>query len=187
MAIAVSGLIIFDRSLTPTERGRILVIFISAFFVIFFWAAFEQAGSSLTLFAERNVNRAYVVNTQLGSAILFLVALAAVLYYFLQRIMLIPVELRRVFGGLAIAAIILAIYHYIQRTPYNLKEIPASWFNSVNSMWLILVAPFLSQLWQWMGKRTLNLLHPKTSTGFIMPRFGLLTHSLWRKRCCRFR
>lgn len=161
VATAVSGLIIFDRSLTPAERGRILVIFISAFFVIFFWAAFEQAGSSLTLFAERNVNRAYVVDTQLGTVILFLVALAAVLYYFLQRIMLIPVELKRVFGGLAIGAIILAIYYYIQGTPYNLKEIPASWFNSVNSMWLILTAPFLSQLWQWMGKKNMEPSSPK--------------------------
>lgn len=161
VAIAVSGLIIFDRSLTPIERGRILVIFISAFFVIFFWAAFEQAGSSLTLFAERNVDRAYVVNTQLGTVILFLVALAAVLYYFLQRIMLIPVELKRVFTGLAIGAILLAIYYYFQGTPYNLKEIPASWFNSVNSMWLILAAPFLSQLWQWLGKKNIEPSSPK--------------------------
>jgi POT family proton-dependent oligopeptide transporter len=33
------------------------VIFILAFFVIFFWASFEQAGVSLTFFADQNVDR----------------------------------------------------------------------------------------------------------------------------------
>ncbi len=39
------------------EKQRILVIFILAFFVIFFWSAFEQAGTSLTIFADRQVDR----------------------------------------------------------------------------------------------------------------------------------
>jgi POT family proton-dependent oligopeptide transporter len=50
-------LILTDRSLTKLERNRIIVIFILAFFVIFFWGAFEQAGASLTLFADRQTNR----------------------------------------------------------------------------------------------------------------------------------
>ncbi|MFH1222965.1 MAG: peptide MFS transporter [Pseudomonadota bacterium] len=47
--------------LTKEERQRIAVIFIMAFFVIFFWSAFEQAGSSLTLFAENSTNRNLVI------------------------------------------------------------------------------------------------------------------------------
>ncbi|NLH49336.1 MAG: peptide MFS transporter [Myxococcales bacterium] len=43
--------------LTTEEKHRIAVIFIMAFFVIFFWASFEQAGSSLTLFADKSTNR----------------------------------------------------------------------------------------------------------------------------------
>lgn len=39
--------------LTREERQRIAVIFIVAFFVVFFWAAFEQAGASMNLFADR--------------------------------------------------------------------------------------------------------------------------------------
>ena len=46
-------------SLTPADLRHILVIFILAFFVIFFWAAYEQAGASLMVFAERNVNRQF--------------------------------------------------------------------------------------------------------------------------------
>ena len=43
-AISVCGVIITDSSLTKNERARVMVIFISAFFVIFFWAAFEHLG-----------------------------------------------------------------------------------------------------------------------------------------------
>jgi POT family proton-dependent oligopeptide transporter len=161
VAIGVAGLIISDRSLTPVERGRVIVIFLSAFFVIFFWAAFEQAGSSLTLFAERNTDRSFLLNTKLGTVVIAILAVAGILYYFLQRIMEIPTELKRVFGALAIGAIIFAIYHYIKGTPYELTEIPSSWFNSVNSMWLILLAPFLSQLWQWLGKKNAEPSSPK--------------------------
>lgn len=55
--LALAGLIISDTSLTKIERDRILVIYIVAFFVIFFWAAFEQAGSSLTFIADNQTDR----------------------------------------------------------------------------------------------------------------------------------
>jgi POT family proton-dependent oligopeptide transporter len=55
--LALAGLIISDSSLTKVERDRILVIYIVAFFVIFFWAAFEQAGSSLTFIADNQTDR----------------------------------------------------------------------------------------------------------------------------------
>ena len=56
-AIAIPGLIISNKSLNKFERDRIWVIFILAFFVIFFWSAFEQAGASLTFFAEEQTDR----------------------------------------------------------------------------------------------------------------------------------
>jgi POT family proton-dependent oligopeptide transporter len=43
--------------LTREERERIAALFVIAFFVIFFWLAFEQAGSSMTVFAERYTDR----------------------------------------------------------------------------------------------------------------------------------
>jgi len=39
------------------ERDRLKVIFIIAFFVIFFWASFEQAGTTLNIFAKDYTNR----------------------------------------------------------------------------------------------------------------------------------
>jgi POT family proton-dependent oligopeptide transporter len=57
LTIAAPGYIITDPTLSKVERQRIWVIYIAAFFVIFFWAAFEQAGASLTHFAEEQTNR----------------------------------------------------------------------------------------------------------------------------------
>lgn len=55
--LTLAGLILSDSSLTKVERQRIWVIYIVSFFVIFFWAAFEQAGSSLTFIADNQTDR----------------------------------------------------------------------------------------------------------------------------------
>ncbi len=55
--ISLAVLIVSDSALTKIERDRIFVIYIISFFVIFFWAAFEQAGSSLTFIADNQTDR----------------------------------------------------------------------------------------------------------------------------------
>lgn len=57
VCISASGYVISDPSLSKGERNRIWVIYIIAFFVIFFWAAFEQAGNTLTDFADKQTDR----------------------------------------------------------------------------------------------------------------------------------
>ncbi|MBK8226997.1 MAG: peptide MFS transporter [Flavobacteriales bacterium] len=46
-----------NRPLTKQETDRMAVIFTITVFVTFFWAGFEQAGSSLTLYTDEYVNR----------------------------------------------------------------------------------------------------------------------------------
>lgn len=46
-----------DKNLTKEEKQRIWVMIIIAFFVVFFWGAYEQTGASLTLFADRQTNK----------------------------------------------------------------------------------------------------------------------------------
>ncbi len=41
---------------TGEERRRVIALFIVTFFVIFFWAAYEQAGSSMNLFADKHTD-----------------------------------------------------------------------------------------------------------------------------------
>jgi POT family proton-dependent oligopeptide transporter len=48
-------------------RDRMIVLILLMFFNIVFWACFEQAGSSLTLFADRNIDRT-VMGTEIGAA-----------------------------------------------------------------------------------------------------------------------
>lgn len=55
--LTLAGLILSDKSLSKVETDRILVIYIVSFFIIFFWAAFEQAGSSLTFIADNQTDR----------------------------------------------------------------------------------------------------------------------------------
>ncbi|MEG1003211.1 peptide MFS transporter [Clostridium sp.] len=46
-----------NEPLTKKEKKRVASILILTTFVIFFWTGFEQAGSSLTMFAEKLTNR----------------------------------------------------------------------------------------------------------------------------------
>jgi POT family proton-dependent oligopeptide transporter len=57
VSVAVFSWMLLGRGWSPTERKRsaaMLVLFVAS---VLFWAAFEQAGSSLNLFAERSTNR----------------------------------------------------------------------------------------------------------------------------------
>ena len=46
-----------EKPLTPEEKDRVKVILILALFVVFFWAAFEQAGGLMNLYTDEKVNR----------------------------------------------------------------------------------------------------------------------------------
>ncbi len=65
--IIIPLFIITDKSLTHVEKLRIGVIYIIAFFVIFFWAAYEQAGASLTFFADEQTDR-HIGNWEMPAA-----------------------------------------------------------------------------------------------------------------------
>ena len=47
-----------SEPLTKEEKDRVVAIIIVVFFVAFFWLAFEQAGSSLNVFAQQKTQRA---------------------------------------------------------------------------------------------------------------------------------
>lgn len=112
--IVVPLVIITDKSLTKEERSRISVIFILAFFVIFFWSSFEQAGASLTLFADSQTNR------QIGS-----------------------------------------------------WTMPASWFQSINPLGIIILAPIFTYFWGMLYKRNAEPASPmKMAWGLTLLTLG---------------
>lgn len=101
------------KKLSKEEIDRVSVIFIISVFVIFFWAGFEQAGSSLTLYTDKYIDR-------------------------------------EIFGFL----------------------IPTSWFQSVNPLFIIALAPFTANLWMHLSKRNSDLSIP-TKMGLGMVLLGI--------------
>ena len=54
---AMAGIPLWSAfSLPPVDRNRMIVAVVLTFFSVVFWTLFEQAGSSLTLFADRNTD-----------------------------------------------------------------------------------------------------------------------------------
>jgi POT family proton-dependent oligopeptide transporter len=107
---AYFGYIFLIGRLTREERNRVIVIVVLVLAGAMFWAGFEQAGSSLNLFAER-----YTI---------------------------------RQFGGFGI---------------------PASWFQSLNPAFIILLAPLYSMLWISLARRHLEPSAPaKFALGLII-------------------
>ena len=54
--ISLGFLILSDKTITKIEKDRIWVLYVVCFFVMFFWGAFEQAGSSLTFIADNQTD-----------------------------------------------------------------------------------------------------------------------------------
>jgi POT family proton-dependent oligopeptide transporter len=107
-----------DKPITKEEKQKIAVIFILMFFSIFFWASFEQAGSSMTLFADRSTDR---------------------------------------------------------MIPFINKVIPVSWFQSVNPLIIMLLAPLFSKLWLDLADINKNPSTPvKFAIGLILISIGFL-------------
>ncbi|MCU0323268.1 MAG: peptide MFS transporter [Chitinophagaceae bacterium] len=173
ISIVAPGLILTDTSLTKIERERIIVIFVAAFFVIFFWAAFEQAGASLTFFADEQMDRVVNINTNYGNLYLIVAALAGLLYYTLQRIMDIPKEFKILFYGVGIYLLYLVISGYVKGEVFALKEIPASAYNSVNAVFIVILAPLFAELWGKLGVRNLEPASPyKQALGLLFLSLG---------------
>lgn len=75
------------KPLSFEEKQRITVIFILTFFVIFFWAGFEQAGSSMTLYTDKYIDRNFFgweIPTAIFQSVnpLFIVALGPLFAWF---------------------------------------------------------------------------------------------------------
>ena len=57
--VALSWLIYQIATRSKVQRERLLVVLVLMFFSMLFWAFFEQAGSSVTNFTDRNVDRVF--------------------------------------------------------------------------------------------------------------------------------
>jgi POT family proton-dependent oligopeptide transporter len=175
LSIAAPGFIISDKSLTKQEKERIWVIYIVAFFVIFFWAAFEQAGASLTFFADEQTNRE--VGLMLSkSALTIIYSVIICLLGFLgfkvfTKMMNEQKGVRELILILIAAAIGSLVYLIRGIAPegMNIQSIPASAFQSVNAIAIVIFAPIFSILWTALGNKKMEPASPyKQSIGLLL-------------------
>ena len=111
LAIAYFAYLLLAGGHTSQEKRRLIVIFWLFVLAAIFWSGFEQAGSSMNLFAERLTDRV-------------------------------------ILGW----------------------EAPASWLQSINSFFIVLLAPVFAFLWTWLARRNAN---PSMALKFGLGLLGL--------------
>ena len=136
-------------------RDRLIAVTIFAFFTVFFWASFEQAGGSMTIFAEKYTNRAFTGTAatifKIVNTLLTVVPLGIISYVLLRLF-------SQTFKKYALGNMILAtsfiviwgvvIWMLIREFSNPNTEVPASWFGILNSFFIIAFAPMVSKVWE---------------------------------------
>ena len=165
------------------ERDRLSVIAILSFFIIFFWLAFEQAGGSMTIFANDYTDRALETSTSVwifrvvSLALTFIPML--ILTWVLGRLAMKIVKeypLTIVFTAISFL-VIWGIIVWINVQNFNSEslEVPASWFSVLNSFFIISLGPLFSSLWMYLNKTGKNPSGPiKFATGLGLLGIGFL-------------
>ena len=150
----ITGYIVSDPSLTRIEKDRVWVIFIIAFFIIFFWWAFEQAGGSMTIFARDYTDRVLtggVAATFKFINTLLTVVPLAIITWVLFRLFKVTYKYYRLsnqFLGLSFVIIWAIVIMMLAREwKSEVTEVPASWFGILNAFFIISFAPLFSRLW----------------------------------------
>ncbi|GEP95619.1 peptide MFS transporter [Chitinophaga cymbidii] len=159
--LAIGAMIFSDKKLTVAEKKKIAVIFIVAFFVIFFWAAFEQAGASLTFFADEQTNRELNLDIPLWVVSILSAGLLYVLYKAFtsarKNLQEDPKGVRMIIYLLLAAGAAYLVYLNISLmtgsdSSVTVKELPASTFQSLNSIFVVTFAPLFAFIWLKLGK-----------------------------------
>ncbi len=181
LTIAAPGFIISDKTLSKDERERIWVIYIIAFFVIFFWSAFEQAGASLTYFAEEQTDRS--LNLTLSSPVLYgiLGAIAILFAWLLNKVWSgfknEQKGVKELFLVLIAAGLASTCYGFTQipSEGITIDQVPTSYFQSINAIAIVIFAPLFAVLWTFLGNRKMEPASPyKQSIGLFLLAVGYL-------------
>ncbi|THD68843.1 MFS transporter [Robertkochia marina] len=152
-------------------RDRGIVIAVFALFTVFFWWAFEQAGGSMTIFANNFTNR--VLEGDAGMAFKVINSLIAIVPMAIITWVLVLL-FKQTFAKYSLSNILLATSFVIiwgivlwmlgRQFQDDAPEVPASWFSVLNSLFIILFAPLFSKIWQ-------NVVNPSGPVKFAIGLF----------------
>ena len=170
---------------TKVERERLSVVVILMFFSMLFWAFFEQAGTSINNFTDRNVDRVraerVVTAADVGQTLEIPPTQAQLGYSFGGTVYTLDQldgarAKARESGAPASLSFTVEPAHVGMKVDGN--EIPASTFQSTNPVFILLFGLGFSSLWAFLGARGLE---PNTSLKFALglAQLGLGFGALW--------
>src|SRR3989344_5827098 len=186
--IEVDGLLDSASDVAEVQKGfssgmvaTWLLIEVVLFFL--FWLVLEQAGASLTFFAEEQTDR--VVNLSLSKTVYTVInlILASIVAYFTYRVFSRMKDeqkgVKELILLLLLGALAYFIYAAFTSNGLFIDEAPAAWFQSVNAIAIVLFAPLFSVLWTFLGKRNIEPSSPyKQSIGLFLLALGYLVIAL---------
>ncbi|BDB52517.1 peptide MFS transporter [Flavobacterium ammonificans] len=157
LAVVLFLFLLTYRLLTYSQitKEKMIAVTFFAFLTIFFWAIFEQSPGTLTIFANDYTNR--ILEGNAGT--IFMIVNAAITLVPLGIITWVLFLLfKQTFAKYAMANIVLAISFVIiwgiafwmlnDQFSGETLEVPASWFASLNSLYIITLAPLFSKWWE---------------------------------------
>ena len=145
-----------DKNESPKIiSDRLIVIGIFSFVTVFFWWGFEQAGGSMTIFANDYTNRDLVGT---GALVFKIINSLLTIVPMIILTMILYLLFKNTFEKYAISNLFLAssfviiwgivIWMLSREFSQDSTEVPASWFAILNSFFIIVFAPVLSKVWQ---------------------------------------
>ncbi|KJD31400.1 amino acid permease [Tamlana nanhaiensis] len=136
-------------------RDRLIAVAFFALLSVFFWAIFEQAPGSLTIFANDYTDRSLdgtsadifrIVNTCLVVVPLGIITWVLILLF---KQTFAKYKWANIVLSLSFIIVwIIAIWMLVKQFNSENLEIPASWFGSLNSLYIITLAPLFSKWWE---------------------------------------
>jgi POT family proton-dependent oligopeptide transporter len=146
--------LVFSRRYDKIVRDRMIAVIIFAFFTIFFWMSFEQAASSLVLFARDSVDRSLegtslivfnTINTLL--TIVPLIFISWVLVLLAKQTWAKAKTTNIVLGITFMIVWAVALWMLSNEFSKEASEIDPSWFSILNSFFIIAFASSVSKIW----------------------------------------
>ncbi|PWH81615.1 MFS transporter [Algibacter marinivivus] len=137
------------------QRDRYIVVGLLAFFTVFFWAAFEQASGSMTIFAsdytqrtlEGNAATIFKIVDVLVSTVPLIIISWVLFKLFGQTFK--RISLSNIILGISFLSIwAIVIWKLSIIILKENAEIEASWFLILNSLFIIFLAPLFSKWWE---------------------------------------
>ena len=177
LALFVSLLVIRIPRYDKITRDRMLAVIFFAFITIFFWALFEQAPGSLTIFARDYTQRILEGNSafifKVVNALMTVIPLGIITWvlWLLFKRTFSMISKSNIF--LATSFVIIwgiAIWMLSVEFQKDVTEVPASWFGVLNSLFIIVFAPLFSKWWESKYNPNANM---KYAIGMILLGLGM--------------